>query len=229
MENPPSAAHEHEAACARVAAHFSQRWLRSYVSGKLRRDPIYPTAYELLRGSAEPILDLGCGVGLLAFYFRERGCRQAVTGLDLDARKIGHGQRIARAHYPDVDLRCADVQQSLPDFSGNVVLFDLLHYLPLSQQTVLLSRLVERVAPGGLLIIRDCPRDNGPRFWITYVAEKFAQIISWNLSTSLHFPSRERIDEALPRDEFDREARPLWGGSPFNNYLFIFRKGASSS
>jgi 2-polyprenyl-3-methyl-5-hydroxy-6-metoxy-1,4-benzoquinol methylase len=228
MENRPGQAHEHEAACARVAAHFPQHWLRSYVGGKLRRDPIYPAAYDLLRGSAEPILDLGCGVGLLAFYLRERGCRQPVVGLDLDARKIGHGQRIARAHYADIDLRYQDVQQSLPVFSGNVVLFDVLHYLPLGQQTVLLSSLAKRVAPGGLLLIRDCPRDNGPRFWMTYVAEKFAQAISWNLNTSLHFPSRERIDEAFSQDEFERESRPLWGGSPFNNYFFIFRRAASS-
>jgi 2-polyprenyl-3-methyl-5-hydroxy-6-metoxy-1,4-benzoquinol methylase len=227
MENPPRDANEHEPACARVTAHFRHRWLRGYVGSKLRRDPIYPSAYELMRNSTEPILDLGCGVGLLGFYLRERGCGQPVLGLDLDARKIEQGQRIAQAHYPGVDLRYQDVRQALPDFSGNIVLFDVLHYLPLTQQTVLLAQLAERVAPGGLLVIRDCPRDNGPRFWMTYVAEKFAQLISWNLRTSLHFPSRERINEAFPQDEFERESRALWGNSPFNNYLFIFRRRIS--
>ena len=61
---------------------------------------------------------------------------------------------------------------------------------------------------------------------MTYVAEKFAQTVSWNLNTSLHFPSRARINEAFARDEFERESRPLWGRSPFNNYLFIFRRRA---
>lgn len=229
MENRQGDADEHETACARVAAQFSQLWLRTYVSSKLRNDPVYPAAYELLRDSAEPILDLGCGVGLLAFYLRERGCRQPVLGLDLDSRKIGHGQRIAQAHYPDVDLRYQDVQQALPDFSGNVVLFDVLHYLPLEQQTMLLAQLVERIAPGGMLIIRDCPRDNGPRFWMTYVAEKFAQIVSWNLNTPLHFPSRARISEAFDLDKFEQESRPLWGKSPFNNYLFMFRRRARAT
>lgn len=226
MENRRGDANEHEGACTIVAAQFPQRWLRTYVGSKLRSDPIYPVAYELLRDSDEPILDIGCGVGLLAFYLRERGCRQPVLGLDLDARKIGHGQRIAQAHYQDVDLRYQDVQRPLPDFSGNIVLFDVLHYLPLAQQTVLLSYLAERIAPGGLLMIRDCPHDNGPRFWMTYVAEKFAQAVSWNLNTSLHFPSRARINDAFTRDEFERESRPLWGRSPFNNYLFIFRRRA---
>ncbi len=229
MENPPRDANEHEPACARVTAHFQQRWLRGYVSSKLRRDLIYPSGYELLRRSTEPILDVGCGVGLLGFYLRERGCGQPVLGLDLDARKIEQGQKIAQAHYPGVDLRRQDVQQVLPNFSGNIVLFDVLHYLPLAQQTALLRQLASRVAPGGLLVIRDCPRDNGPRFWMTYVAEKFAQLISWNLRTSLHFPSRTLIDDAFPLDEFERQSRALWGKSPFNNYLFIFRRRARAA
>ncbi len=226
MESRQSDATEHERACAAVAAHFSSRWLRGYVGSKLRSDPVYPAAYELLRGSGQPLLDIGCGVGLLAFYLRERGCRQPVLGLDLDARKIGHGQRIAINRYHDVDFRCHDVQSALPDFSGDSALFDVLHYLPPARQSELLARAAERIAPGGQLMIRDCPRDNGPRFWLTYAAEKFAQAVAWNVNTPLHFPARARIDEAFPASAFERASRPLWGRTPFNNYLFVFRRRA---
>jgi trans-aconitate methyltransferase len=218
---------EHESACARVAAQFPQRWLRSYVRSKLRRDPIYPAAYELFRGSDEPILDLGCGLGLLAFYLRERGCRQPILGLDVDARKTRQGSRIAAPRYRDVELRSQDVQESIPAFSGNIALFDVLHYLPLAEQTALLSRLAPCVVPGGLLVIRDCPHDNNLRFWMTSVAEKFAQAASWNLNTSIHFPSREHIAEAFHEKEFERDSQPLWGRLPFNNYLFVFRRRSS--
>jgi 2-polyprenyl-3-methyl-5-hydroxy-6-metoxy-1,4-benzoquinol methylase len=194
------------------------------VRSKLRRDPIYPAACELFRGSAEPILDIGCGLGLLAFYLRERGCQQPILGLDVDARKTRQGSRSAASRYRDVEFRCQDVQESLPAFCGNIALFDVLHYLPLAGQTALLSQLAKCVAPGGLLVIRDCPRDNNLRFWVTCVAEKFAQAISWNWSTSIHFPSRERIAEAFNENEFERESRPLWGQLPFNNYLFVFRR-----
>jgi 2-polyprenyl-3-methyl-5-hydroxy-6-metoxy-1,4-benzoquinol methylase len=228
MENRRGDVSEHESACACIAAQFPQRWLRGYVRSKLRRDPIYPTAYDLFRSSDEPILDIGCGLGLLAFYLRERGCRQPILGLDVDARKTRQGSRIA-ARYRDVDLRHQDVQGPIPAFSGSIALFDVLHYLPLAEQTSLLSHLAQCVAPGALLVIRDCPRDNGPRFWMTYVAEKFAQAVSWNLNTSLHFPSRERIAEAFNENEFEGESRPLWGTSPFNNHLFIFRRGGSET
>jgi 2-polyprenyl-3-methyl-5-hydroxy-6-metoxy-1,4-benzoquinol methylase len=229
MENRRSDVSEHESACARVAAQFPQLWLRCYVGSKLRCDPIYSAAYERFRGSAEPILDIGCGLGLLAFYLRERACRQPILGLDLDARKIRQGNRIAAARYSDIDLRHQDIQGPIPVFSGNIALFDVLHYLPPPEQTSLLSRLAQCVAPEGLLVIRDCPRDNSPRFWMTYVAEKFAQAVSWNLNTSIHFPPRERIAEAFNENEFERESRPLWGTSPFNNQLFIFRRRASAT
>src|ERR1700682_5527064 len=73
MENPRDEMTAHKTACARVAARFPRGWLRSYAKSKLRRDPIFPEAYELLHDSKGPLLDVGCGVGLLAFYLRERG------------------------------------------------------------------------------------------------------------------------------------------------------------
>jgi len=227
METLRGNAADHENACARVATQFSQRWLRNYVRGKLRRDRIYQAAYELLRSSSAPILDVGCGVGLLAFYLRERACRQPVLGLDVDARKIRYGVTIAAAQYRDIDLRFHDVGRTVPDFSGNVALVDVLHYLPPAKQTALLTHLADCVEPGGILIVRDCPRDAGPRYWITWLAERFAQVISWNLNAALHFPSRASIDGVFGAAEFERESRPLSGASPFNNHIFIFRRKQS--
>ncbi len=229
METLRENAADHENACARVAVRFRQRWLRHYALGKLRRDQIFKTAYELLHSSAESILDVGCGVGLLGFYLRERACLQSILGLDVDARKIQYGAEIAARDYRDIELRFHDVGKTIPHFSGNVALFDVLHYLPPARQTALLARLADCVAPGGLLIIRDCPRDAGPRYWITWLAEKFAQAISWNLDSALHFPSRASIDDAFNAAEFERETRPLWGASPFNNHIFIFRRYAAAA
>ena len=226
MENRDGTHAQHQAASQRVAGRFRAPWLRSYARGKLRRDAVFPTAYELLRSSPHPILDVGCGVGLLGLYLRERGCRNPVLGLDADTRKIDRGAAVAAADYDDLELRFHDVRSGVPPFRGNVALFDVLHYLPGQVQRAVLSRLAESVAPGGMLIIRDCPRERRPRFWMTWMAEKFAQAITWNIDTTLHFPSRASIDDAFSRDEFVGETRPLWGGSPFNNHIFIFRRVA---
>ena len=216
-------ANEHEQACERVAALFGPRWLRHYVSSKLRSDPVFPAAFDLLKDSSEPILDVGCGVGLLALYLRERGVAAPVVGLDTDSRKIQRGIEAAR-RYADVEFIDHDVRRALPSFRGNVALLDVVHYLAPADQRVLLAELAARVAPGGVLLLRDAPREPTLRFWMTYAGEVFAQTISWNIGAPLNFPTRESIHDAFRADEFTREERPAWGGTPFNNRLFIFRR-----
>lgn len=217
----------HEAACERVAALFPQRWLRSYVRSKLRSDEIFRAAYDSLGNSRAPILDIGCGVGLLPFYLRERGLAQPITGIDLDTRKIARARAAAsHAAYDDLVFLAGNADTELPACCGNVILFDVLHYLTPAQQKSLLLQAAARVSPHGLLLLRDCPRDSSVRFWITYAGERFAQIISWNLGVPLHFPSRGSINAAFPAGVFAREEKPMWSAGPFNNRLFTFRRSA---
>jgi 2-polyprenyl-3-methyl-5-hydroxy-6-metoxy-1,4-benzoquinol methylase len=223
-----SAARAHEDACARVAARFDERWLRIYAGRKLRSDPIFPAAYEMFRASPEPLVDVGCGVGLLAFYLRERNFLRPISGLDSDGRKIERANAVRQGVYHDLQFLKQDVTNPIAQ-TGNIVLFDLLHYLLPDEQSRLLERLAERVAPGGMLVIRDCPRDGNARFWLTHLAERFAQRTSWNMKAVLHFPARERIFAAFDEAQFSRTVEPLWGRTPFNNHLFIFRRHATAT
>ncbi len=211
----------------RVAARFRPRWLRHYVGSKLRRDLVFRNACDLLGNSPEPILDIGCGVGLLGCYLRERGLQQPITGLDLDGRKVRHGREAADGCYDQVYFEELDVRAELPEFRGDVVLFDVLHYLEPTRQAALLPQLAARVAPGGILLLRDCPRDGSARFWATYLGEIFAQSIRWNIDAPLHFPSRDSIIGGFSTGEFTVEEKPMWGGGPFNNRLYIFRRKAT--
>ena len=229
MEIRKSPAPTHERACERVAALFARPWLRHYVASKLRSDPVFPAAWEVLRNSREPILDVGCGVGLLPFYLRERGSDQVIIGVDADARKLREARKIISRRYVDIEFIEHDVSNQLGDFRGNVALLDVLHYLPPDRQQTLLSELAARVPSGGALLLRDCPRDGSPRFWITYAGEVFAQTISWNLGVPLHFPTRESINAAFHEQDFDREEAPAYAGTPFNNRLFTFRRRASAA
>lgn len=221
---------EHERACARVAAHARRGWMRYYTAAKLRSDPVFPAAYELFSENDEPILDVGCGIGLLAAYLRERGCRQALIGVDRDARKIALASNMsARATYRDVEWHVADIAEMRLQFSGNVAAFDVLHYLQPHEQQRLLRSLAECVALDGVVAVREAPRDGSVRFAATYLGEKFAQAVKWNVATPLHFPSVENMRAAFSPSRFHSEARPLWGGTPFNNHLFIFRLRKSAA
>ncbi len=210
----------------RVAARFGERWLRIYTRQKVRSDPVFPAAFALLRNSGQPLVDVGCGVGLLAFYLRERNFLAPICGLDCDGRKIERANSVGQSAYRDLEFLEQDVSAPLAQ-TGSIVLFDLLHYLAPDDQARLLVRLAARVAPGGMLVIRDCPRDGNARFWLTHFAERFAQTTTWNMKAVLHFPSREEIFAAFSESEFSRTVEPLWGRTPFNNHLFIFRRHAA--
>jgi len=214
---------EHENACERVAARFHSRFLHEYVSSKLRSDPVYPEVYEQVCSSSAPLLDVGCGLGLLGFYLRERDFKNPILGLDRDLKKIRSAQKVAE-QYPAVDLRAQDLRGALTEFSGNIAVLDVLHYLSFVDQEDLLARLAKWVAPGAVLVLRDCPRDGGVRYFVTLVVEKFAQLISWNVAAPLHFPSRENIAKNFPPNEFAHEVKSLWGRTPFNNYFFTFKR-----
>jgi 2-polyprenyl-3-methyl-5-hydroxy-6-metoxy-1,4-benzoquinol methylase len=229
MKNPLLSSAAHRSACARVAGRFRRGWLRNYVVNKLRSDPVYPAVYELVKNSREPLVDVGCGVGLLGFYLRERGFQQPITGLDFDRRKIRYATEIGNSNYCQLEFRRHDIREETPPFRGNLAILDVLHYLSPADQKTLLVRLRNQMALGGLLILRDSPRDGTARYWFTYLAEIFTQCITWSVATPLHFPSRETICQNFDTKEFLFEGKPLWGGTPFNNQLFIFQRKLSAA
>jgi 2-polyprenyl-3-methyl-5-hydroxy-6-metoxy-1,4-benzoquinol methylase len=217
----------HEEACRAVAALYEQRWLRHYVASKLRHDGVFARAFELLQGSRDTILDIGCGVGLLPFYLRVRGCTQPVIGIDIDLRKLTRAREIAAARFEAITFLEQDASGELPDVCGNVTLFDVLHYLAPAKQQALLTSAALRVAPGAALLMRDCPRDCSARYHATHLAERFAQAISWNIGVPLHFATREAMIAPFKAGEFTHDEEPMFGGGPFNNRLFIFRRRTS--
>ena len=206
-----------------MAAAYPEQWLRRYAASKLRRDPVFSAAAELLRESKIPLLDAGAGIGLLPFYLRECGFMPRIVALEIDPRKVRRARAAGNGRYDGIEFIEGDVNDELPEFSGNVALIDVLHYLEPEQQTEFLRAIAARIAPEGMLLIRDALRESSPRFCLTYLAEIFAKTITWNIRGPIHFPSRESIKDSLG-NRFQCEERPMWGGSPFNNRLFIFRR-----
>jgi 2-polyprenyl-3-methyl-5-hydroxy-6-metoxy-1,4-benzoquinol methylase len=212
------------AAVARdIASHFDTRFLRGYARGKIARDPVYAAVFERL--PAMPLLDVGCGVGLLSFYLRERGFAQAIDGIDHDAAKIAAASKIA-ARYDALAFRAGDAREPLA-FRGSVTLLDLLHYFDDAAQLRILRNAAACVPPGGAVLVRDALRDGTWRYHATYAQESFARAILWLKAERLHFPTRDTLVAAF--DGFTIEETPLWGATPFNNYLFVFRRPSSGT
>ncbi len=207
----------------RIASRYEKRWLAGYAKGKLRFDPAYHAVFERIGGTSLPLLDIGCGMGLLAFYLREHGFAPAITGLDVDEKKIRRADRIAHQHYPGMTFQIADAL-GLPEFSGHLSMLDVLHYLPATERSRVLADMARRIAPGGWCIIRTSPRDGSLRFRCTLAIERLAKAISWMTRVPQSFPTLEEISSHFPESEFTREITPLWGRTPFNSWLLAFRR-----
>lgn len=197
-----------------IAARYPTRFLRIYVRLKIRIDPVYAAVFERVRGSSEQLLDVGCGVGILALYLRARGFRAPIRGFDHDERKVA----IARAVVPDAAFEVGDARMAI-DRGGTVVIVDLLHYFRAGDQSRILD---EAAKTATTVIIRDGIRDGSWRYRFTYAQEMFSRLVRWLRAERLNFPTRD--DVTRPFRNFDVEVVPLYGRTPFNNYLFVFRR-----
>jgi 2-polyprenyl-3-methyl-5-hydroxy-6-metoxy-1,4-benzoquinol methylase len=209
---------------ARIASLYGKRWDHHYTASKLRSDPLYQAVHEQLRDSRLPLLDLGCGLGLLALYLRETGVDVPIHGLDYDPRKITAARTaLGRSRHAGLDFAAHDLREGLPNHSGNVTILDILQFFTPAGQAALLEAAAGRVAPGGRLIIRSGLRDRSWRFRITVAGDLLAKASAWMKAAPTHYPAAEDFHRLLAR--FGKVTiRPLWGRTPFNNHLIVMEK-----
>ncbi len=219
---------EHRALIRSIAARFGRRGYRSYARGKLRFDPAYAAVAALIANSDNAVFDIGCGLGLLGFYLRGIGFRGRYRGIDFDAPKIAEARRVALAYGVDLAFDDNDANM-LPAFLGNVVMLDMLHYLPAAEQQHLLREAAARTGPGALLIVRNVLRERSWRFQATRIEEYFLHAARWMRSPARHYPDRNEIEGTLAAAGLDVEVRPLWGKTPFNSYVIIARREAAGT
>ncbi|MFC4821486.1 class I SAM-dependent methyltransferase [Dokdonella ginsengisoli] len=207
----------------RIAGRFRRPWHRDYVRNKLRFDPVYAATAAVVAAGDTPLLDVGCGLGLLGFYLRERGFRAAYRGLDFDAKKIAVAREVAARCQVQLAFDDADAG-ALPPFAGHVAVLDVLHYLPAAAQQHLLREAAARVAPGAALILRNVLRERSWRFRATVLEEYLLYATRWMRSPAVHYPEREEIERPLHEAGLVIDLRPLWGSTPFNSFLAVARR-----
>jgi 2-polyprenyl-3-methyl-5-hydroxy-6-metoxy-1,4-benzoquinol methylase len=205
----------------RLASLYDSRALQGYAYWKVRGDLAYSAVRDALHGRTAPVVDVGCGVGLLPFYLREHGHSAPIAGIDFDRRKIDVAQKAAQ-RYDGIEFRVGDARESLPD-DHDVVLLDILHYFDsASQQTILANA----ARAGGVIVIRQGVRDRSWRYRLTVVVDGLARVFRWMKAERLNLPTRAEIE--APFADFDAVVRPLWGRMPYNSYLFVFTRRAAA-
>lgn len=211
-----------------LASHYASPWYRGYVKSKLRTDPLYGAVFDELRDSTLPLLDIGCGLGLLAFYLRSRGFTPVILGIDYDRGKVEAAQSIADRHYPGTTFRHGDARNGIPAFEGNVTILDILQFFDHEKQAGLLAAAARCTAPGGHLVIRSGLRETGWRFRVTYAGDLLARATRWMRAAPTCYPTRSSICSVLEGAGLTGTVTPLWGKTPFNNYLISYHRPAAA-
>jgi len=208
----------------RIARRYAHRGHRWHARWKLACDPAYAAVDDLLGGPPLPLLDIGCGIGLLGQYLQAGHARTPYIGVDHDPRKIAAAREAAAAMGldRDIDLRCADAA-TLPPVHGHVALLDVLHYLSAPQQQALLQVAIAHLAPDGTLVIRNVLREPNWRFHATRVEEFFLRVSGWIPGGAQHYPRAEELCAPLRQAGLDVQVRSLRGRTPYNSYLLVAR------
>ena len=100
----------------KIARLCNRRWDLFYTRSKLASDPVYQAVVREIGQSDLPVLDIGCGIGLLAHYLRACGHTAPVTGFDYDQRKIDSaGAMVVKSGQQGLAFSAGDARSGLPD------------------------------------------------------------------------------------------------------------------
>ena len=213
-----------EADIRKIAALFPGQWDTHYVAAKLRTDPLYSALENEIRESDLPLLDLGCGLGLLALFLRAKGIVVPIHGVDYDVRKVNTANQAAnKASTQGLTFSHHDARTGLPEHQGNVSILDILQFFTPAEQETLLTLAASRVAPGGKLVIRSGLHDDSMRFKITVLGDLLAKVTFWMKAGPTHYPTSDDFQRIL-KPFGQVKISPLWGGTPFNNHLIVLTR-----
>jgi 2-polyprenyl-3-methyl-5-hydroxy-6-metoxy-1,4-benzoquinol methylase len=201
---------------------FGNRWHYHYARIKLRTDPLYPGVVEALRGCDAPLLDLGCGIGLLAHALRAAGLPTPYRGVDNDARKIARADlAAARAGLADIRFDCIDLSDGPPTHTGSVAILDVLQFVAPDVQDAILDAAVAMLAPGARLVIRTGLDDGSSRARTTRSIDSLSRALGWMNAAPKRYPETDALRARFDAAGLAAEFTPLHGNTPFNNWRVV--------
>ena len=204
-----------------------------FARGKLRGDPVYRAVWEGPWIQQGTIVDLGCGPGLMLALFvsaQESGEIDPMLAWRKECRLVGIETRsrvasIARlALGSRAEIISADARQSPLPRCRTVLLFDVLHMMPASDQETLLQAVLCALAPNGVILIREANAAAGWRFHVVRFANRMKALLKGYSSRGFHFRSTGEWSEWLQSHALDLEVHPMNQGTPFGNVLLVARR-----
>jgi 1-acyl-sn-glycerol-3-phosphate acyltransferase len=204
---------------------FKGPTLEWYLRIKLKIEKYYQPYNELIPREGK-ILDLGCGYGFMSYMLNLTAPLRKITGVDYDEEKI----RVAMNCFSkneNIDFICESVTTYSFLNQDAILLSDVLHYLPKANQEDLLMRCIEKLNPGGIILIRDADSKEKRRHKWTKLTEFFStKMLVFNKTVDdskvLYFTTLEDISKIVNRKGVKMEI--IQEEKHTSNFLVIIRK-----
>ena len=180
------------------------------------------------------LLDLGCGQGLLAAWLSAaRAAFEAgewpddwpappnVTsylGIELMQRDVARARTALGdgARFEAGDIRTHDLHRA-----DTIVIFDVLHYIGLSEQQAVLARVRDALNPDGVLLMRIGDAGGGFGFTCSTWVDRTAMLLRGHGWNRLHCRTLDAWRDVLVDLGFDVDVQPMNAGTPFANVLIV--------
>lgn len=175
------------------------------------------------------VLDIGVGHGVFLHVLNAHSRGRRLVGIDIAENKIRVAQNTLKngeniAFYtgyldvvPDDPIHC-------------ITLMDSVYLIPPADWEGLLDQLNQRLAPGGMILIKEITKTPWYKYMVSYVQESFSVLIAKiHKGNGLYFKSEQEIRDALTRRGFAVDVKDLSTGHPYAHVLYIARKPAAGN
>ncbi|MBN1671584.1 MAG: class I SAM-dependent methyltransferase [Kiritimatiellae bacterium] len=167
------------------------------------------------------IVDLGCGYGIFTNFLGLTGPDRKILGIEMNPAKARHAENgIANVTFASQDIRGLDIPSA-----DVVILMHVLHHLhsyPAQQELV--AHCVDRLKPGGILLIDEVDRRPFWRLWLTRLADFLLYP-----GEPVYFRYRADMLKLIERFPLTVEVSNVDGPlMPFAQTLYLCRKKAAS-
>ncbi len=205
-----------------AAAFMPNRHHYWYARIKLSTDPLYAGVADALKGDSEPLLDLGCGIGLLAHALHARGHVSEFLGVDIDRRKIESARAAAlKANLRGTRFETLDLSSAFPPHHGSVTMLDVLQFVRPDAQAGLIDAAIDALTPRARLVIRTGLHRDHWRMSVTRAADRVSRWTRWMNTAPQRYPNREELEAHFARRGLQATFRPLHGRLPLENWLIV--------
>lgn len=203
-------------------------WLRLRVRARLAWDPALPILRREIARIQKPVVDIGCGIGLLGISMRAAGIPLRYRGTDIAPKKVNKAKDAVRYYgFEDIGFDVVDALSTQIPPAATVCMVDSLHNLDQPTQSSMLSKLADAAESGSLVLIRT--RLAGTGWWSSL---RIRHRISTGMARILrraagHLPTVDEIFVCFEERGLQAEITTLRSRGPYAGHLVRVEPGPS--